>query len=589
MKGYRKYLHEIIFLTGKDLKKIPLMVFFFLISSFLDLAGIGLVAPYVALLLSPDRFKSSPFIIEYIPWIDSLSRVDLISSIGALLVLCFFTKAVVGLTVNRMILRFSYEKAVDIRRGLMRNFQGITYTNFLKKSTSEYIYSIQSLSAIFAQGTFQSVLRLISEGIIILGVFILLLAKSGLPLIILAAVVISATISYDFLFRRKVSLYGRMADDQTKTMIQGIVETVEGVKEVRILGKEEFFYKKVIKSAKQLSDVNISISTIKVIPRYLIELIVVFFIVALIYITLATDGNIIGMTSTLTMFAAAAMRLVPSFNQVLGSFSQLVQNRNAVGLLYNDLSFPVGDSFDVKRLDLQKEDEFRTASLKNISYRYENASREALRSINLNISAGSSIGLIGTSGSGKTTLVNLILGLLPPEHGTLQFNEREVNKENLCEWMRHIAYIPQDIFLVNDSLRRNIALGSMDSEIDEARVIDSIKKSNLQGLLEELPDGLNTPLGERGIRLSGGQRQRVAIARAFYHDRSVLVMDEATSALDNVTENEIVEEIRSLKGQKTLIVIAHRLSTLKHCDIIYRMENGAIVESGSYEEVIAKC
>lgn len=586
MNKYKQYLHEIIFLAGADLKKLPLMVLFFLSSSFLDLAGIGLVAPYVALLLSPEKFETNSIVTNMFPLINELSRNDLMFFLGALLCVTFFFKSIVGIFVNRMIIRFSYEKAVSLRMYLMSSFQGMPYTNFLKKNTSDYIYSIQSLTAIYAQGTFQSILRLISEGLIILSIFTLLFIKSGLPLLILAGLVLISTFTYDLLFRKKVFLFGQMSDNETKRMIQGVVEGIEGLREIRIFGRENYFFKKVIRSAKKLSDLNVSLSTIRLIPRYLLELIIVGFIVSLINYTLLTDGNIVKLTSVLTMFAVSAMRLIPSVSQVLSAFSQLVQNRNAVGLLYDDLKALKGLSTYEGYVNIDNSEVFQKLTLDNISFSYNSDNIKALKNINLTIEAGTSIGLIGTSGSGKTTFVNLLLGLLVPQEGFVKFNDNVLNKESMAEWIQEVAYIPQDTFLVNDSLRKNIALGKNDNEIDEKRIKESIKKSNLEGFVSQLPAGLDTIVGERGARLSGGQKQRVAIARTFYYDRSVLVMDEATSALDNKTEREIVEEIKNLKGQKTLIVVAHRLSTLKDCDVIYRMENGRIVDKGSYEEIV---
>ena len=204
--------------------------------------------------------------------------------------------------------------------------------------------------------------------------------------------------------------------------------------------------------------------------------------------------------------------------------------------------------------------------------------------LSIDLHAGESIGLIGTSGSGKTTIVDILLGLLAPTGGSVIYNGDPL-QNNLPSWRSQVAYIPQNIFLLDDTLRANIAIG-LKEDIDEKKVEKAIKQAQLNDLLQQLPKGLDTVLGERGLRLSGGQRQRVALARAFYFDRDVLIMDEATSALDNETEKEIIEEIRRLKGKKTMIVIAHRLTTVKHCDCIYRLENGKVVDKGTYSEVV---
>ena len=218
---------------------------------------------------------------------------------------------------------------------------------------------------------------------------------------------------------------------------------------------------------------------------------------------------------------------------------------------------------------------------------YPDSKNNALENISLEIHAGESIGFIGPSGSGKTTLLDALLGLFEPQKGVIEYNSRNI-KNNLKEWQSQIAYIPQEIFLIHGSLRHNVALGINEEDIDDNRLNESLRQARLSDMVENLPEGVNTILGERGIRFSGGQRQRVALARAFYHGRNILVMDEATSALDSETEKEIVSEIERLKGNKTMIVIAHRLTTLKHCDRIYKLQDGKIVNMGSYSEIIGE-
>jgi ABC-type bacteriocin/lantibiotic exporter with double-glycine peptidase domain len=213
--------------------------------------------------------------------------------------------------------------------------------------------------------------------------------------------------------------------------------------------------------------------------------------------------------------------------------------------------------------------------------------KNVLNDISLSINAGDSIGFIGESGSGKSTLIDLLLGFLEPDKGTLLFNGGLLS-DNIDIWRENVAYLPQQIFLTDNTMRSNIALGIDSHKIDDRKIMRALDKSQLSNFVQTLPDGLNTMLGEKGVRLSGGQKQRIALARAFYHDRNVLVMDESTSALDDETESEIVEEIRQLKGIKTVIVIAHRLTTLKYCDQIYRLDNGKIVEHGSYDSVVNK-
>nr|MCS5624131.1 ATP-binding cassette domain-containing protein [Candidatus Neomarinimicrobiota bacterium] len=233
----------------------------------------------------------------------------------------------------------------------------------------------------------------------------------------------------------------------------------------------------------------------------------------------------------------------------------------------------------------ENSDLFMHITLKNTSLIYPGTQHHAIDDISMTIKAGEAIGIIGASGSGKTTLINTILGLIEPQSGNILYNNLPLNN-NIHKWHKHVAYLPQDSFITDDSVRHNVALGIENSKIDDSHVYQSLRKASLDDLIEQLPDDINTILGENGMRLSGGQRQRIVLARAFYHNRDVLIMDESTSALDNATEREVVSEIQKLKGSITLIVIAHRMSTIKHCDRIYLLENGKIIDQGNYKHIV---
>jgi ABC-type multidrug transport system fused ATPase/permease subunit len=296
------------------------------------------------------------------------------------------------------------------------------------------------------------------------------------------------------------------------------------------------------------------------------------------------------MTNTVTVlgvFGVAAIRLIPSINQIIGGLMQLSNSRNAVNLLFSDLKSLKTEGHSNRRSRDISQIVLNSIDLKKVSYTYPGTNHKVLNNISMSINSGESIGIIGKSGSGKTTLINLLLGFLDADNGELLVNNELINT-NIDAWRDLVAYLPQQIFLTDDSIKANIALGVEKHKIDNKKVIQALEKSKLSTFVQSLPDGVDTILGERGKRLSGGQRQRIALARSFYHNRDVLIMDESTSALDNETEAEVVEEIRRLKGSKTVIVIAHRLTTLRYCDRIYRLEKGRIVEHGSYKAIIDK-
>jgi ABC-type multidrug transport system fused ATPase/permease subunit len=278
---------------------------------------------------------------------------------------------------------------------------------------------------------------------------------------------------------------------------------------------------------------------------------------------------------------------MPSANIISSGLMQLRYSRHPISLLHADLNELEQIDLNIKAplTPIKAKNDFRDFVLKGINFSYPNIKSPALKNLSLKIRNGESIGLIGPSGSGKTTLVDVLLGLLEPQKGEVYYNGIPL-KDSLSEWRSQIAYLPQQVFLIDATLRQNVALGMEDKEIDDLQVKKALHQSRLDDLVEQLPQGVETLLGERGIRLSGGQRQRVALARAFYYGRKVLVMDEATSSLDNETELEIVEEIKHLKGKISMIVIAHRLTTVQDCDQIYKLKNGQIVDSGDYGKVV---
>ena len=393
---------------------------------------------------------------------------------------------------------------------------------------------------------------------------------------------------YDRLFRANVKKYGENSSNGAARMYQGINEGLEGFKEVRVLGKNSYFQQMVTEGSKKVSENSIKASMIMMAPRYLLQFILIFFVVVVVVGTLTLDGDVISLAPTLGVFGVASLRIMPTANLLVSGITQIRFSRHATSRLYADLKHLEqikSPKEQISTLSQDKIEPFSKLSLNNLKFRYVNAKQWALQDLTLSINAGESIGLIGPSGAGKTTLVDVLLGLLEPNEGELLYNGHSM-KLALSDWRNQVAYLPQEVFLIDNTLRSNVAMGLDETEIDDDRLNKTLKQARLIELIEQLPQGVNTVLGERGVRLSGGQRQRVALARAFYHERSVLVMDEATSSLDNETEQEIVEEIKHLKGQKTLIVIAHRLTTVKHCDRIYKLEKGRIVEYGSYNQVV---
>jgi len=579
----KDYFRKIFYILDSDRKKLPRLVLFFLAVSMLDLAGLILIAPYISLAFDPQALQGSSLFGQFVLFFGlPTEQKPLLIILGTTLLFIFLFKGISGVWIHYKIIVFSRDQQVRLRSLLMKTYQSLPYTRYLNRNSSEYIFSIQVLTGNFS-GVLMAILKMLSDLIIASVILILLAFTHGLALLFLIVFLSLIVISYYLLTRKKLSIFGKNSNDAATQLVKGIHEGIEGFKEIRILGRENFFYKKVVDSATKESTFAAKSEMISSIPRYLLEVFIVSFVVILVVGSILLNHDIVVILPMIAMFGVAALRLLPIASALSGSLVRLRYSDDAMSKLYNDLI-----EFDVNSGKLSYDNNvkstFSNLKINKISFNYPNHKINALNDISITISAGDSIGFMGSSGAGKTTLVDVLLGLLEPQQGEILYNDKKL--KDIKTWQSQVAYLPQQVFLIDDSLRNNIALGVNDKDIDDRKIKESIRQASLNDIVEKLPQGIDTFIGERGIRLSGGQRQRIAIARAFYFDKSVFIMDESTSALDNETEEEIVQEIKLLKGKKTLIVIAHRHSTIKYCDIIHKLENGRIIETGKPDKIL---
>jgi ABC-type multidrug transport system fused ATPase/permease subunit len=319
----------------------------------------------------------------------------------------------------------------------------------------------------------------------------------------------------------------------------------------------------------------------QVLPRLWLEIIAMGAMASLVVIMLLTGNEINAIVPVVGLFALSAFRVLPSVNKIINGLQMLRVSRAAIETIHRDLGLNIstGDSSTVGVF------EFEALTTEALGFQYEQMDSEVLKDISILINKGEAVGFVGQSGSGKSTLIDILLGLLEPKSGSVRVNGLEIGD---CKrsWQHIVGYIPQTIFLMDDSLRRNIAIGIADNEIDEVAIFEALKSAQLEDFVASLPEGLDTVVGERGVRLSGGQRQRIGMARAMYHQPSVLVLDEATSSLDTETEKGVMQAVQALQGDKTVIIVAHRLSTVEYCDRLYRLDAGRIVDEGTFDEVM---
>lgn len=582
-----QYLKEIFFIIGEDKKKLPLMGILFLLLSILDLAGIGLIAPYITLIANSDEFFNTRIYDLYSNLGFSLEVSDIIFILGLVLVLVFFIKTVAAILINYTLLKFCHGQSVVLRASLMNSYQGLPYVKYIDKSSSQYIHNI-NLADKFATGTLLAFLRIVCEGTVVIAIVIFLAFADLIALLSLSSMLIVLALFYDKYFKPKINSYGEAANSSSIKILKSIQESMIGLKEVRVLRKEGYFFTSMLESAKLFANVSVKAAMVNLVPRFVLELAMVFFIVFLVLSSFLMSRSSSELIPLIGMFAVASLKLVPAATSIISGISKMRFYRDAVSLLYQDIISSDNNTKILLSPDTYLSEPFERISLQNIEFSYPNTNNPAIKDLTVEINKSDVVGFIGPSGSGKTTLIDLILGLLEPQKGTLYYNGNALDNFSINEWRSSVAYLPQDVFLVDDTLEKNIALGVSEKDIDSNKVHQAIEKARLKDLIDNLPKGKETIIGERGIRVSGGQKQRISLARAFYHEREVLVLDESTSALDTKTEQEIVEEINHLKGSKTMIVIAHRITTLKHCNAIYKLDDGHLSEKLTYEQIIQK-
>ncbi len=560
------------------------MVLAFLMASLLDVIGLGLIMPYISLIIQPETVNSN-YISELMEFVGvNASGSDLLVWVGIALIVIFFFKLFTSLTVHWIILKFSFKKGAEIRERLMDIYQQMPYSKYLERNSSEYIHSIQNLSSYFSQMTMPIALRFLSEGIMVSAILAFLAWNNITALAILISLVGAVVFAYDKIFRERITNFGKDTNDFQTKMVQSITEAIDGFREIRILGKDHHFYNKVSVGARKYADAFAKTQILSLAPRFILEFTLILFVVSFVCITIFQQFHLSSIIPTLTVFGVASLRLMPAVNTFSNGIAQLRFTRNATDLLYTDLyEGSKGEKF-VSNMEDTASMDFESIELDNVSFSYGHGERNILSDVSLKIVNGESIGIIGNTGSGKTTLINVMLGLLQPAKGEILLNGTPIDY-NSRRLRRVTAYLPQNVFLIDDTLRNNVALGLDEGQIEDEKLLSVLRQVRLSGFVDQLPEGLDSKVGQHGMRLSGGQRQRVALARALYHERKLLVMDESTSSLDNDTEQEIIAEFKRLKRDKTMVMIAHRLTTLEHCDRIYKLEGDGTIQKVSYSDL----
>jgi ATP-binding cassette, subfamily B, bacterial PglK len=566
-------------LSKKHKKELVILSILLMFGVVLEMMSLGILIPFITFLTNKNLLENSKYL--SILSLNTYSHSTLIIFGVSIIFLIFLTKTFFLIYLSWRQSKFSSILFSDISNSLFNNYLSKSYLFHTLRNSSELLKNIQIEVDIFSYVS-RSAMVMASEIAFIIGVTLLLLYVN--PIGTSVVILFFGTAAYLFhrFTKNKLSKWGTERQISDENSYKQLTQAFGGIKDVILLNKKEFFLKNFDIHNGKKTRIIAKQNTLQLIPRMYLELLAILAMSVLISISVIQNKSIEEIFPILTIFVASAFRLIPSLNKIMGTVQVFRYAKPVIDLLYLEFTneVEVAPNTYSGKLEFNK-----FIKVENISFNYPGSERFSLENISILIEKGKSIGLIGTSGSGKSTFVDILMGIIKPTFGNIVADSNDINT-NLKKWQSKIGYVPQTIFLLDNSLRANVAFGEADHDINDFKVWKALEIAELDNWVKSLPDGLNTDVGERGVRLSGGQRQRIGIARALYNDPDILVLDEATSSLDTNTEKKIMQSVNSLHGIKTLIIIAHRLSTVEECDLVYKLENGKINEFGKPSKFI---
>jgi len=558
--------------------QIALLAVLIVIGALVELFGLTAILPFVNVAIDPEQVYKNPMLNYFFELFGMQSPSTFLALLAFALILVYLVKNLYLVFMNDCLFRFSFGNQRKLSKRLLECYLKESYVFFLGNNSSDLVRNVKDdTNSLF--DTVLAAMQLACECI----VCVLLLGYLAItdPTITMAVGLVLAVFMLVIMrgIRRNIQARGSNAREARAGISRWLLQTFGGIKETKIAERESFFIKEVDAQMNFFVENQRLYQLLAYIPKPAMETICIGSLMFVIAVKLLMGVDSEYFVSTISVFAVAAFRLLPAFNRITGYVGRIMFNSACVDAIYNDLKEVelMEKQQKLRKIDAVKEVDFTSEiTISDVTFKYPNTEKDVLKNVNLVIPKNKAVALIGPSGSGKTTLADIILGVLEPSAGDVLVDGVSV-LDKMSAWHRKLGYIPQTIYLLDDTIRRNIAFAIPDEEIDEERLQKAIEEAQLADFISTLEKGLDTEIGEQGIRLSGGQRQRIGIARALYTNPEVLVLDEATSALDNETEKAVMDAIDSLNGRKTLIIIAHRLSTIENCNIIYEIHD-TIVE-----------
>lgn len=564
-------------------KKRSIMIFcLFICSSLLETLGVSVVMPFISAMLTPELFTSNEVVLNFMNRLHiSCTANSVLICLGIIIVVVYCLKNIFLLMTDYACLKYENTIQQDFSVLMLKSYMKRSYEDYLDINTAEALRGInEDVTGLYY--IVQSCFRISASFLTIIMIGIFLIGSDPIMAIELVLIAIVVFLLIGGLLRKQIRTSGERFNRALFEATKSATQALNGRKEIAVLKREDLFIDKYKRAAEEKKSCQLKYRFIQTMPLRLIEISFVVMVIVVSCIKIITNQNMTAFVPQLSVFAVAAIRIMPLVNTITSCNATIIYYLPSFNNAYNNIleSRQYLKQYEERRSEgkLNARVEFREiVSLKNICFKYRNSDNYVLDGLNLVVNKGESIGIIGESGAGKTTVADLIMGLLKPLQGMVMMDRHKI-LDIPIEWSQIIGYIPQTVYLIDDTIRSNILFG-IDEKLGNDRLIwESLKKARLKDFVEGLPKGLNTVVGEQGVKLSGGQRQRIAIARAMYNNPEIIVLDEATSALDTETETAVMEAIENMHGEKTLIIIAHRLSTLRQCDRIIRIEKGIAQE-----------
>lgn len=571
--------------TNEELKAIIFLFIGILMMAFLEVVGVASVAPFIAVLTSPELIHENDYLAYLYKFFGVHSDNAFIVLLGAFVVTAILISNSAQAFLTWKITKFSELQQHRVAVRLLQKYLSQPYSFFLDRNTSELGKNILNEVGNAISGVIMQSLLVLSKIVVALLMIILLIFVDPQVAMIATGFLGGSYWLIYKLVKQKLHTMGTAKTEAAFLTFKTTSEAMAGIKEIKLRGSEEKFINRYFIPSKALAKIGANINLISTLPRYLLE-VVAFggMILIVMYLMSEKIDNSSTIIPIISLYAMAGYRLMPALQVIYSGVARIKFSIPAFNIIVD--AFSQTDTKDLTQTNQDRLSFENKIEIKQVSFSYKNPNSHVLDNLNLKITHNTTIGLMGSTGAGKTTLIDILLGLLTPDNGSIIVDQKEINQGNLAAWQKNIGYVPQNIYLTDDTIERNIAFSEFENTIDTEQVKKAAIMANLDVFINTLPEKYKTFVGERGIRLSGGQRQRIGIARAIYHNPKVLVLDEATSSLDGITENVIMDAIQNLSHKKTIIIIAHRLSTLIECDIIHMLSNGKIIDSGTYTQLI---